>query len=200
MRTIPGIIHDKIADAVEAATFDDLKGWVTKFGVSATISTFFVNGGPELIINALKWHDFAPLRVFGVFMVVYSSKHWLPLLSDHFSHESDMVEESDDLLVEGVSIRELTDYIMEKKSFPVIDAKKDLALSKQSVQNISEGLEEVGVFIRGANNSRVLSEEFARSDIVNILGKYSSSGEWHRVFRQEDENTFTHSPRYEIQE
>jgi len=49
---------------------------------------------------------------------------------------------------------------------------------------MASSFDSLRVFVRGANNARVLSEEYSRSDITSILTRASETGEIRPLIRE----------------
>lgn len=175
----------------------------------AAVGTYFtlLMAQPELTIDAtsdfISAGGYLPLKTicgFSMALVLIHNrkkiyKHcsrrivwWLQDLSEVFTP----VERDDDEL-DGIPHTELLHHLFTVKSFKRDDIENKFVIPRYKVQEIGEGLERVGVLVRGPNNSRVLNEEFSRADVASIVKNANCSRELKPLFREKN-NGFTSLP------
>lgn len=97
------------------------------------------------------------------------------------------------MLYQGIPIIELVDYLFTSSSYSRNEFCERFAVSRKVFDDLASGFDKIGVFIRGANNSRVLNSEYSRGDISSIITRASEIGEIRPLIRK-TESGYTHSP------
>lgn len=93
----------------------------------------------------------------------------LPYLRKRFYGEKNVE------LVEGIPVDEFVDHIFEHKSFKRDDAETVFAMPRNRYQSLANRLDELGIFVRGANNARELNPNLSRKEVVALITGEASS-------------------------
>lgn len=78
--------------------------------------------------------------------------------------------------VAGIPVSEITDFLFKNKGFSREDFCKDLGVSKARHAYLAEGMEKVGILVRGERNAVLLSPTATREDVVSILANVDDNG------------------------
>lgn len=89
---------------------------------------------------------------------------------------------------------ELLDHLFEFESFKRDDIEKKFGIPRNRFTTLAQKLEDLCVLKRGENNSRILNEEFARSDVALLLEGKTSAADLRLVSRKVDDSTWTYTP------
>lgn len=76
----------------------------------------------------------------------------------------------------GIPVSEITDFLFKNKGFSREDFCKDLGVSKARHAYLAEGMEKVGILVRGEKNAVLLSPTATREDVVSILANVDNNG------------------------
>jgi len=85
------------------------------------------------------------------------------------------------------------DYLFTSSSYSRTEFCEHFGVARKVFDDLASGLDKIEVFIRGANNARVLSSDYSRADISSILTRASESGEIRPLIRA-TKNGYTHTP------
>lgn len=154
----------------------------------------------QKLTTAIKWHDFAILKILCVFTVIFFYKNIISILEDIYFWILDSIPELPKAPIHGpqyfgIPISELVDYIFSAPSYSRAEFCEQFAVSRKVFDDLASGFDTIGVFSRGANNARVLSLEYSRADIASILTRASEVGEIRPLIRK-TEYGYTHSPSH----
>lgn len=188
------ILYSKFLQHLETLSLYNIFILVAKLLSWLVICIFLINTHwtIENIAIALKWYDFAIIKIIISFIIVFYRKSILWVAKNIIEEFRPAPECS---LYQGIPIIELVDYLFTSKSFSRNEFCEQFAVSRKVFDDMANWLDKIGVFVRGANNSRVLSEEFSRTDISSIITRASDNWEIRHLIRK-TENWFTHSPTF----
>lgn len=83
--------------------------------------------------------------------------------------------------IEGIPATELIDHLFEFESFKRTDVLGKFGIPANRFENIAKKLEELGLLVRGDNNSRILAPGTSREKIAEALGESDGSAETIKV-------------------
>lgn len=199
-KTIFSILWGKFLETLERATWEDLFFTGAKLFCWSIISLVLVNipETTEKLAMAIKWHDFAILKVLGAFTVVFFYKNILSIGKSLYFWILDNIPELPKMPVHGpqyfgIPVIELVDYIFTASSYSRTEFCEHFGVARKVFDDLASGLDTIGVFSRGANNARVLSPDYSRADISSILVRASENGEIRPLIRSTG-NGYTHIP------
>ena len=175
-RTISGILWNKFLDTLHDSSWYDIFLTVAKSISWLMICIFLINTHwtIENLAMAIKWYDFAILKILGTFIIVFCA----PLLTASGKKLLEWIKnnipELPKIPVHGpqymwIPIIELVDYLFTSDSFSRNEFCEKFAVSRKVFDDMANSFDSLRVFVRGANNARVLSEEYSRTDITSIL-------------------------------
>lgn len=199
-KTIFSILWAKFLETLERATWEDLFLTSAKLFSWSIISLFLVNipSASEKLAMAIKWHDFAICKILGAFIVVFSHKLIISAVKSVYFWILDNIPELPKTPVHGpqyfgIPVIELVDYIFSASSYSRTEFCEYFGVSRKVFDDLASGLDKIEVFVRGANNARVLSPNYSRADISSILTRASENGEIRPLIRSTG-NGYTHTP------
>lgn len=199
-KSIFSILWGKFLETLEASTWETIFITIAKLFSWSIISLVLVNipGTTEKLAMALKWHDFAILKVLGAFMVVFFYKNILSLGKSLYFWILDNIPEIQKMPVHGpqyfgIPVIELVDYIFTASSYSRTEFCEHFGVARKVFDDLASGLDSIGVFSRGANNARVLSPDYSRADISSILTRAAENGEIRPLIRS-TKSGYTHTP------
>lgn len=85
--------------------------------------------------------------------------------------------------IEGVPDYEILHHLFMAQSFKREEVLKKFNMSARRFDKLAKKLEEIGVLVRGENNSRVLNNEFTREELADIMGQASHAEEIKKPIR-----------------
>lgn len=121
------------------------------------------------LYEAMHWKNgILTAVVWSVAIVFYSPK----VLRLAYSQILELVEffsdqscESDET-IEGIPVTELVDHLFEEKSFKREEVESKFGIPRNRYHRLAEKMEEMEILVRGENNSRVLSPDVTRGEVV----------------------------------
>jgi hypothetical protein len=123
-KSIFSILWGKFLETLEASTWETIFITIAKLFSWSIISLVLVNipGTTEKLAMALKWHDFAILKILGAFTVVFFSKSIFSLGKSLYFWILDSIPEFPKMPVHGpqyfgIPVIELVDYIFTAPSY-----------------------------------------------------------------------------------
>lgn len=193
------ILYSKFLRYIDDHTFWELAQTMAKLFCWVSISIFLVNipEARENLTKAIKWHDFAMIKIFGSFLLVFYIQEILGFVKNiifSLIQEIHGIFPKEGNLYKWIPIIELVDYLFSSEWYSRAEFCDHFGVSRKVFDDMAEWFDKIGVFIRGKNNARVLSEEYARSDIVSILTR-AGDGEIRPLMR-EVKWGYTHSPTH----
>lgn len=96
-------------------------------------------------------------------------------------------------MYKNIPLIELVDYLFTSSGYSRAEFCEKFAVSRKVFDDMANSFDSIGVFVRGANNSRILNTDYSRSDITSILTRASETWEIRKLIRK-TESWFTHSP------
>jgi len=88
--------------------------------------------------------------------------------------------------IDGIPRIELLDHLFTIGTFKRDDVESKWGIPRYRVTAISKKLDDLGVLIRGENNSRILNPEFTRADLATLLGDHDSVEDIKMLTRKTD--------------
>lgn len=187
-RTMGSIIYEKYLDQLERSSLDKILDVSGRIALGVTFSTAMILGGE--LRNALMANDMLALKVItGMGLGWYRrpaieiagtiKAHILDIIHRESSQEVGVIELSGPtpLLVDGVKVETIADYIFTSRNFKREGAEK-IGVGRTQADKISKGLERVGALVRGEKNSRILAEGYDLESLVLVLSNYVEFGEF----------------------
>lgn len=199
-RTLLSVFWEKFLDTVEGATWSEIFVAFSRVFCFLVISYVLINirDFDGKIVAIVKYESFAILKVSFVFLLVFYSRaiyntleNALYWILENFKEE--ITEETHGPLYSGIPIVELVDYLFTASSYSRTDFCEYFAVSRKVFDDLASGLDNIGVFVRGKNNARVISPEYSRSDISSILTRASETGEIRPLIRETGKG-YSHVP------
>lgn len=180
-RTIHSIVYEKYLDTLERTSFEKILDMSVRIGAGIIISVVLVKA--SAIKEILLANDAAVLKSISGMIVGWHSRRILELgrqvIQTIRTERADPEEgpEEDQVLLEGVSIEKITEFIFETKGWKRSGAEK-IGLGRAAIDRIGKGLEKVGAFVRGEANARILREGYEREGILTVLTNAATIGEY----------------------
>lgn len=164
-----------------------------------SISLLNIPESKENLAIVIKWHNFAILKVLTSFLLVFHI--WTILYFSKKLFKSIITWIEDELsgnkgelkMYKNIPLIELVDYLFTSSWYSRSEFCEKFAVSRKVFDDMANSFDSIGVFIRGANNSRILNTDYSRSDISSILIRASETWEIRKLIRK-TESWFTHSP------
>ena len=155
----------------------EIQGWVKRqtnfIGHLAKIFGAFIFSlilvYPAIMWNSiwyvLSWnHFFISFFLEFVFAIYYIS----PIIRREIREFSEK-NKIDELLFFGVSLEKITEYLMIRGTFRREDIEREFGIPRHLYYDMVKVMDEVGIFIRGANNERRVDVRLTKNDIVSLL-------------------------------
>jgi len=109
----------------------------------------------------LSWnHFFISFFLEFVFAIYYIS----PII-----HRELQWQKQDELLFFGVSLEKVTEYLMIRGTFRREDIEREFGIPRHLYYDMVKVMDEVWIFVRGANNERRVDVRLTKGDIVSLL-------------------------------
>ena len=199
-KTIFSILWNKFLTTLEQSSWYDISLTCTKLLTWSFISIFLINipESMEKLAIALKWYDFAILKILAVFIFVFYSKSIFSIWKKVYSLILESIPELPKTPVHWpqyfwIPIIELVDYIFTSTSYSRSDFCEHFGVSRKVFDDLANWFDKIEVFTRWANNSRVLSSSYSRGDISSILTRASEVWEIRPLIRKTDK-WYSHTP------
>lgn len=199
-KTIFSILWNKFLTTLEESSWEDIFISCAKLFTWSIISLFLINtpDSIEKLAMAIKWHDFAILKIFGAFTLVFFSKSLFSLGKSLYFWILDSIPEFPKMPVHWpqymwIPVIELVDYIFTASSYSRSEFCEHFGVSRKVFDDLADWLDTIWVFERGKNNARVLNSSYSRGDISSILTRASEIWEIRPLIRKV-ENGYTHKP------
>lgn len=196
-KTIFNIIWAKFLESLESASLYNIFVITAKVFSWGLISLFLINTpvAIEKLATLIKWYDFAIVKILVTYIIIF---FW-PLFTAIGKKVIEWIKSNiPEMPVHGpqymgIPVIELVDYIFTTTTYSRNEFCTQFSVSRKVFDDLANGMDRIGVFIRGANNARVLCSDFSRSDISAILNRASESGEIRPLIRA-TKNGYTHTP------
>lgn len=78
-------------------------------------------------------------------------------------------------MYKNIPLIELVDYLFTSSGYSRAEFCEKFAVSRKVFDDMANSFDSIGVFVRGANNSRILNTDYSRSDITSILTRASET-------------------------
>lgn len=193
------ILYSKFLRYIDESTFGDLAQTMAKLFCWAVISISLVNipEARENFAMAIKWHNFALPKIFASYLFIFYIREILGFIKNiifSLLEEIHGIFPKEWNMYKWIPIIELVDYLFSSEWYSRAEFCDHFGVSRKVFDDMAEWFDKIGVFIRWKNNARVLSDEYARSDIVSILTR-AGEGEIRPLMR-EVKWWYTHSPSH----
>ncbi len=195
------IFYSKFLRYLDESSFFSLFTTFAKLASWLLISIILVNmpESKENLAMALKWHDFAIIKILTSFLLVFHIKSIISVvrkvwksLMDELSGFSGYLNPHGEMY-HWIPVVELVDYLFSGNPLGRTQFCDHFGVSRSTYDEIFSGLDSIQVFSRGASNARVLNPDYSRSDIASIISRASSSGVIKPLMKVV-ENGFSHKP------
>lgn len=116
----------------------------------------------SLVMSA---ENYAIPKIAGCFLAVFGAPDIARVLRyslDSLASACAQKKPSDRAVLEGVPVDEILDHLFTVGTFRREDMESRFAMSRSTYERLAARLDKVGVLVRGKNNARVLSPDFAR--------------------------------------
>ena len=160
-------------DTIIEKISSEIQGWVKRqtnfIGHLAKIFGAFIFSlilvYPAIMWNSiwyvLSWnHFFISFFLEFVFAIYYIS----PIIRREFQRQK-----KDELLFFGVSLEKVTEYLMIRGTFRREDIEREFGVPRHLYYDMVKVMDEVWIFVRGANNERRVDVRLTKGDIVSLL-------------------------------
>lgn len=195
-RTLTSILVSKILDVLESSTLSQIFSGFLLFlaSIILTVVLTYTDDSKEAFRAILTWENAIIAKAIVTTLLVFNFSRILSYVLQKFesilaSHTVIRTIDS----IDGIPRLELMDHLFTVGSFKRDDVESKWWIPRYRVTAISKKLEELGVLIRGENNSRVLNPEYTRSDLATLLGDHESVEDIKMLTRKTD-GWFSHRP------
>ena len=195
-RSVTSILVSKILDVLESSTLSQIFSGFLLFLASIILTVVFTytDDSKEAFRAILTWENAIIAKAIVTTLLVFNFSRILSYILQKFesmlaSHTEIRTIDS----IDGIPRLELMDHLFMVGSFKRDEVESKWWIPRYRVTAISKKLEELGVLIRGENNSRVLNPEYTRADLATLLGDHESVEDIKMLTRKTD-GWFSHRP------
>lgn len=199
-KTLFSILWGKFLASVESASWSEIFVGFAKFFCALVIGASLcdISTAADTFFAFYRWADYAVVKFLVAFLLVFGGRWYIsPVLGlfDSLRAEFEVVSRgnSEDPLFYGIPVVELVEYMFEGRGFVRSEVERRFGISRNKFDEMAKKLDDVSVFVRGANNARVPNPDMSRADISSILFRAAESGEVRPLIR-EVKNGFSHTP------
>lgn len=132
----------------------------------------------DLITNALKTQDFAPIKFIAGVILFLGRKKIFKLFKKCAKLVQRKNIEPGEKLLDAIPVPELVDYLMRNQKFKregVNGVRATFGLNMERFNKLASKLEENQVLVRGENNGRVLASNWSRQSLIDYLSGKNKS-------------------------
>lgn len=188
-RTLTSILVSKVLDVLESSTLSQIFSGFLLLLASIIITVVFTytDDSIEAFRAILTWENAIIAKAIVVTLLVFNFSKILALILEWF--ESLLATHTDIRTIDsidGIPRLELMDHLFTIGTFKRDDVESKWAIPRYRVTAISKKLEDLGVLIRGENNSRILNPEYTRADLATLLGDHKSMDDVKVLTRKTD--------------
>lgn len=188
-RSITSILVSKILDVLESSTLSQIFSGFLLLLASIIITVVFTytDDSLEAFRAILTWENAIIAKAVVITLLVFNFSKILALILEWF--ESLLATHTDIRTIDsidGIPRLELMDHLFTIGTFKRDDVESKWAIPRYRVTAISKKLEDLGVLIRGENNSRILNPEYTRADLATLLGDHQSMDDVKVLTRKTD--------------
>jgi predicted XRE-type DNA-binding protein len=164
-----------------------------------TMMLYFALKDPEMLIkkilSIISYENYSGVKIVSIYIVINN----VSVLKKIYKNTKKYIESKKikGELIEGIPVVELIDHLITEKNFKRSEIESKFGIPRHRYTNLAKKLEEVGVLIRGENNSRILNDDYARQDIFSVLSGAKDANNITGLFRVKT-NGITTQPRGQI--
>ncbi len=176
--TLRSIMRQKYLTALDQASAGSIFLTLLDIFMGIVICAFLVFPGPTSVAIAyvMSFYGFAIPKVIGGILAIVMLRNRKAIA--RFFRKRDG---SNQHTLEGIPVPELLDFLFRTGGFRLAEAKGNpLFCSRKTYDRLAPKLEELGVLIRGENNSRLLSPDMMREEVAAILKTSNKAKTLHR--------------------
>lgn len=195
-RTLTSILVSKVLDVLESSTLSQIfSGFLLLLAsIILTVVLTYTDDSIEAFRAILSWENAIIAKAIVITLLVFNFSRILALILEWF--ESLLATHTDIRTIDsidGIPRLELMDHLFTIGTFKRDDVESKWAIPRYRVTAISKKLEDLGVLIRGENNSRILNPEYTRADLATLLGDHKSMDDV-KVLTRKTDGWFSHRP------
>lgn len=188
-RTLTSILVSKVLDILESSTLSQIfSGFLLLLAsIILTVVLTYTDDSIEAFRAILSWENAIIAKAIVITLLVFNFSKILALILEWF--ESLLATHTDIRTIDsidGIPRLELMDHLFTIGTFKRDDVESKWAIPRYRVTAISKKLEDLGVLIRGENNSRILNPEYTRADLATLLGDHKSMDDVKVLTRKTD--------------
>lgn len=188
-RTLTSILVSKVLDVLESSTLSQIfSGFLLLLAsIILTVVLTYTDDSIEAFRAILSWENAIIAKAIVITLLVFNFSRILALILEWF--ESLLATHTDIRTIDsidGIPRLELMDHLFTIGTFKRDDVESKWAIPRYRVTAISKKLEDLGVLIRGENNSRILNPEYTRADLATLLGNHKSMDDVKVLTRKTD--------------
>lgn len=188
-RTLTSILVSKILDVLESSTLSQIfSGFLLLLAsIIITVVLTYTDDSIAAFRAILSWENAIITKAVVITLLVFNFSKILALILEWF--ESLLATHTDIRTIDsidGIPRLELMDHLFTIGTFKRDDVESKWAIPRYRVTAISKKLEDLGVLIRGENNSRILNPEYTRADLATLLGDHQSMDDVKVLTRKTD--------------
>ena len=196
-RTLTSILVSKILDVLESSTLSQIfSGFLLLLAsIIITVVLTYTDDSIAAFRAILAWENAIITKAVVVSLMVFNFSKILSLILEWFESVMAPTPESVRTIdsIDGIPRLELMDHLFTIGTFKRDDVESKWAIPRYRVTAISKKLEDLGVLIRGENNSRILNPEYTRADLATLLGNHTSMDDV-KVLTRKTDGGFSHRP------
>lgn len=188
-RTLTSILVSKVLDVLESSTLSQIfSGFLLLLAsIILTVVLTYTDDSIEAFRAILSWENAIIAKAIVITLLVFNFSKILALILEWF--ESLLATHTDIRTIDsidGIPRLELMDHLFTIGTFKRDDVESKWKIPRYRVTAISKKLEDLGVLIRGENNSRILNSEYTRADLATLLGDHKSMDDVKVLTRKTD--------------
>jgi len=191
-RTISGIIVNKLLDLIEKSSFGQLSTFVGLLLLAAVLTSVltYTDAAVEIIMKFLQFGNWLAIKMTISILFCFNMEKIFGAMKDAVPEMTATKGKT----IEGIPVDELLDHLFEFESFKRDDIEGKFGIPRNRFTDLAKKFDDIGILVRGENNSRVLNPEFTRSDIAMILEGKSNAEDLRRLSRMTSERSSTSEP------
>ena len=188
-KTFFRVLGGKIIEEFEGLSFSETikNAFLILLAISLTAIISEPKGTILYLNSLLSWHNYLPLKGIFSFCVVFYGR-----LACVFIKRIRVKKNT--ALIEGVPKIEIIDHIFQNESFKRGDIKEKFGMAHGRFNILAQKLEDLGILVRGENNSRVLNPDITRQEVASILQTGEVAEDLKKQLKQVSANQWTAGP------
>lgn len=172
---------------------DEIQSWIRKqknflghiAKITSAISLALLCAFPKIawliLYSIISWQNF----LIG-YIILFTFDFYI-LFPKLLSELKEMKKVPWELLFMGISLNQLTDYLMKTGTFKREDIEREFGIARMSYYDMVKVMDEVGIFIRGENNQRRVDIRLSKDDILSLLSPEQDMSEISEEIEEADE-------------